>query len=198
MRVLLTVLSLAAMLTAGCDFLDSKPHVGVVDMKRIVADSGPGRQAVAQSDKAREIFQTNLNTIQTKLAAYPDKQQAGALLATAHTDLQRRLQQEQAAISSQVTGQLRKVIRDYRAENKLDFIVSRENVLEYGEAMDITPAILAKFEAVKLTLPPLPKLEPNPVLPAPKPAPAPAKEEEKSVKKEAPQQARQPVRNRRK
>lgn len=198
MRSLMIALSVVAALLAGCDFLNSTPRLGVVDMTRIIQDSGPGRLALSQSAKAQEILQTNLNAIQAKVATYPDKQQAKEILAGAHADLQQRLQKEQSAISAQVTQQLRKVIRDYQAEHKLDLIVSKDAVLEYGTAVDITPAVLAMFEAGNLALPPLPKLDPNPALPAPKAAPAPAaaKAPEKNVKKEAPQQSRQPVRNR--
>lgn len=197
MRLLLIALSMAALL-AGCDFMNSTPRLGVVDMPSIIQDSGPGRLALSQSAKAQEILQANLNAIQTKVAAYPDKQQAKEILAGAHADLQQRLQKEQAAISAQVMEQLRKVIREYQGERKLDLIVSKEVVLEYGTAVDITPAVLTRFEVVNLALPPLPNLEPNPVLPAPKAVAtsAAAKESDKNVKKDVPQHSRQPVRSR--
>lgn len=166
MRFLPLLVMMTCLLASGCT--DDKPSVAVVDMQRIVNDSTSGRQAQAHAAKVQEILQTNLNTIQVIVDKYPDKAQAQEILQAALAHLQQELTAKQNQITQAVLTEIRRTISDYQQKQQFDAILNKEGVLDYRQTADITADIVAAFEKANLDLPPLPKLEATPKLPAPK------------------------------
>lgn len=166
----------------GC--LSSEPSIGVVDSATVVQDGKPGRAALAHLAHVRQVLQNNLDAVVKKLESYPDKKQAQEILLASQEALQQTLDAHESQINAQLTELLQASVRECRAAKELTAVVSKDTLLDYNPALNITPEVLALFDKKDVRFPLAPETVTDPQLPAPlKPAAAarPVVEEKKAA-----------------
>lgn len=153
--------SLCLMLTA----CEKGQSTAVVDVDHVLISSPHAGKAEAEFAKAQEIYQSNLNVIEKKLATYKDKAQAKAWLFEAARQVQGQLDNFHMALL-QATGEtIRKEIVVLMG-TKYDLVLSKNTILANQAALDITAEVQQRYNAATVDWPALPKHVDNPNLPA--------------------------------
>lgn len=156
---------LSCVLLTGC--LSDDAGIGVVDSVSIVQDGEPGRTALAHLAQVREVLGNNFSAVSKKLEGYPDTQQAQDILQASQQALQSMLQTHEQQVNAQLTALLQSSVRECRTAKKLTAMFTKNSLLDYDPALDVSADVLALFDKKTLQLPPVPVLVPDPPLPAP-------------------------------
>ncbi|EPR36235.1 outer membrane chaperone Skp (OmpH) [Alkalidesulfovibrio alkalitolerans DSM 16529] len=173
MRTLaMLIVCLAAFGLAACT--ESAPRVGVVDAEIVLSECQAGKDGMDYLRSLSEELGEKLkkldaeldeNAAQDKLEAYQQ------VLAQARM----QLNTEQGRIMGLIQTGFDEAVEEYRAKNKLDVVLLREQTLAISPAVDGTKAVLALLDAKKIVVAPAaPEVPAAPEAPAETPAvPAP-------------------------
>ncbi len=168
-KILLLLPLFMLSLLAACN--NSGPLVAVVDENRILLQSRQGREATRQGEALHNTMQQNLAAVEQALAAYPNKEQARAILLTEINKIQISLREGQEDIFRRVDTALAKIIEEYRAQKGITFMISANKALGFSPAIDASDDLIPLFDALPLDFAALPPLNLQPQLPPPLPAP---------------------------
>lgn len=149
------------LLLSACD---NGPSLAVVDVNTILISSPHAKKAEAESVLTQEIYQYNLNVIESKLSTYKNKPQAEAWLLEAARQLQVQLTTSRTAVTKAMVDALHLEINTFGAE--YDVVLSKGGVLTSKPALDITADIKQLYDNTTIAWPPLPQRIDNPDLPA--------------------------------
>ncbi len=155
--------------------------IAVVDIQKVLNESRNGRKAKEHFIAIQNVFQQNINVIQAKLEAYPNKEQVEFLLSTTLGAFQKELDQINQQLNINTINSVYQIIKIYQEEKQFDIIMLNTQVIVHANKIDITNDIIKAFDKETLVFDDLPKMTVDPILPKP----LPMEEEDKEVNEKA-------------
>lgn len=147
----------------GCE-LNSHKTIAIVDAQKIISTSPHLKEAQEQKNKAKEIYQYNLSTIEKKLSQYKDRKMAEAFLIEAQRQLQNQFNITSALIDEALRHALQKAATTAGAQ--FDVVLAKGNiVLANKDSMDITYEVQPVFDKLTVEFPAMPQTIDDPKLP---------------------------------
>lgn len=153
--------------------------VAMVNIESILQSEPHAKEAIIQINKAKEIYQYNLTTIEKKLATYKNKEQGKAYLTEIAKQLQVQLNNSKILVNQALTNTLVKVLNENAKD--YDLIINTSGIIyvkpaeegkegEKGKKskmpQDITNKIQNLYNKETVNYPNLPTRIENPNLPA--------------------------------
>ncbi|MCM0755590.1 OmpH family outer membrane protein [Desulfovibrio aminophilus] len=181
----LGVLVLTAFLFTGC--VGDKPQVGVVDAAAVFKQCKAGQQAMTYLQERAKALQEKVQEAQ-KAAEGNQNEQTMQAFQKAVTEYQTTLGGEQQRLVTLLNDKYTAVLEKYRKDNGLVAVLSKEAVMAYDPAADITNKVVEALDKENIDLQ-LNKAEAAPAeAPKAEAAPAPAE----APKADAPKEEKKP------
>lgn len=158
----------------SCDGVSSGPKIGVVDMNRLMRESAPGKAGLKFIETHQTELQAKLDAIQDKLEKKPNDEAAVQDLQKVYAESQQKIQSEGQAVVTKLFDAIQKELDAYRKNNGYAMLVRLEALDSFDPSLDVTNAVMAEVDKLKLDFAPAaaPAEEMAPQAPA---APAEAK-----------------------
>ena len=134
------------------------PSTGIVDVERVLRESGPAKAARKHLEEARAVLQKGMDALQEEWKGAPEADRRKAVdegLAA----LNRQLASEEAAANAVVMKLLREECEKWRATHKAVSVVSKQNLLAADAGADISAEIVAAMNARSPEFPALPTVQ---------------------------------------
>lgn len=116
---------------------NQQASIAVLDYKNIINNSTAVEYAGNYLNKLQNTFKEQLDSIKNPQEKQKFLEEQQALFA-----------QKIQILDAYLNETLEKIIDDFRVENKLQLIISKDTVLSFAQSDDRTEAILKKFNAV--------------------------------------------------
>ena len=166
MRKLLgTALALAFMLVACND--GQAPKIGVVDMNRLMRDSVPGKAGLKFIESQQTELQAALDKIQDRLEKNPGDENAVQELQKVYAASQQKIQAEGQGVVTKLFDAIQAAMDSYRRQNGYQILIRQEALDSYAPELDVTNAIMAEVDKLKLDFRPSEVKPENAASPAP-------------------------------
>ncbi|HMM40062.1 MAG TPA: OmpH family outer membrane protein [Desulfovibrio sp.] len=183
----LSVLVLAAFLFTGC-VGESKPQVGVVDAAAVFKQCKAGQQAMTYLQEQAKALQEKVQEAQ-KAAEGNQNEQTMQAFQKAVTEYQTTMGGEQQRLVTLLNDKYTAVLEKYRKDSGLVAILSKEAVMAYDPAADITAKVVEALDKENIDLQLAPKADAAKAeAPKAEAAPAPAE----APKADAPKEEKKP------
>lgn len=162
MRKIMGALAIAAMCFAllGCNEGGS-PNIAVVDMNRLMRDSAPGKAGLKFIETQQTGLQAKLDAIQDRLEKNPQDESAMRELQQVYASSQQRIQAEGQNVVTMLFDAIQRVLNDYRKTNGYAMLIRAEALDSYDPALDVTNAVMAEVDKLKLDFKPVELPEPK-------------------------------------
>lgn len=151
-RILVTVTAamLGLMLLAGCNQQQADGlSVGVVDEARAFKENKLAASAMAYLQKLGEPMQKKAEDAYNTMQEDQNEENVAAY-KLAMGELQNVMNGEQQRIVALIDAKFNEVLEQYRAENGLTLIMSKESVIASDNTIDITDDIIAAMDAIEI------------------------------------------------
>lgn len=147
------------LLLLGCqgDGRPAKTGIAVVDMARIMRDSVPGKEGVKFLEGRQAALQADLDDIQSKVEKNPDDEKIVQELQQIFAVSQQHIQAEQQNVVNILFDAVQRVINEYRQKEGYDVILAMDAVASFNPQNDVTNAVIAEVDKLKLDFKPLPQ-----------------------------------------
>lgn len=120
--------------------------VYVVDVEKALTRSRAAQAGQNHVKEARKALEAGFEQLRKAYDGQPEEERQRILSEGANA-LTRQLNAEQQAVNAVIAEMMLAAIRDWRKMNKADIVVARQNLLDAGEAVDITNAIIQAMDA---------------------------------------------------
>lgn len=147
------VVFLMAGALAACDEAQA-PKIGVVDMNRLMQQSAPGKAGLKQIEAQQADLQAKLDALQDRLEANPNDNAAKQELQQTFASAQQQIQAEGQNIVAQLFDAIQKTLDNYRERNGYVVLIRAEALDSYAPALDVTNAVMAEVDKLKLEFKP--------------------------------------------
>ncbi len=153
-KFLVVALALALMLVACND--GQTPKMGVVDMNRLMRDSVPGKAGLKFIESQQKELQSALDAIQDRLEKNPNDENAVQELQKLYSASQQKIQAEGQAVVTKLFDSIQGALDSYRKNNGYLMLVRLEALDSFDPSLDVTNAVMAEVDKLKIEFAPLP------------------------------------------
>lgn len=147
----LCALTLCLGLVACNDNKDAGPSIAVVDRARVYQDSKVGQEAMTYLKEMGQELQEEARTAQEAVQKEQNEETTAAF-QKALAKYQTMMGAEQQRVVEIIEGNFNETLAQYRADNNLSVILSKDTALSFDEAADITGKIIAEMDKLEVDL----------------------------------------------
>ncbi|MDR0466595.1 MAG: OmpH family outer membrane protein [Deltaproteobacteria bacterium] len=148
-------LLLAALLVGGCNNPFGSPSVAVVDSARVFKESEPGKAGIKHLEALHESMQSELNALQEELQTKPKDAVLQQRLQEKYMVYQQRISAEQQQVINTLNEAIQKALDACRIQKNLALIVGTDVALSFGQAADVTDAVIQEVNKANVEFKPL-------------------------------------------
>lgn len=168
MAYLFLVLALGlAGLTACNESGSGQRKIGVVDLNRLMRDSAPGKEGLKFIEARQTKLQSGLDAIQARLEKNPEDQAALQELQKVYAASQQQMQADGQNVVGALFDAIQSALNSYRERNGYAVLIRAEALDSFDPALDVTSAVMAEVDKLKIDF----KAAPAPEAPAVKDEP---------------------------
>lgn len=141
--------------------LGAAASVYVVDVEKVLTRSKAAQAGQNHVKEARKALEAGFEQLRKAYDGQPEEARQ-RILSDGANALTRQLNVEQQAVNAVIAEMMLQTIRDWRKTNKADIVVAKQNLLDAGDAVDITNTIIQAMDAKEPKFADLPVVSVNP------------------------------------
>lgn len=138
--------------------------VYVVDVEKVLTRSRAAQAGQNHVKEARKALESGFEQLRKAYDGQPEETRQ-RILSDGANALTRQLNVEQQAVNAVIAEMMLETIRDWRKTNKADIVVAKQNLLDAGDAVDITNTIIHAMDSKEPKFADLPVVSINPPAP---------------------------------